>query len=331
MREQHFSLASPYTGIDGLRRFRGIWHSHLAGDNLSPDDVRGICRAGAQDFVGVTDHDNRYPLLTWSADDWQRAARDDFLVILGFEATHPIGHITCLGLDPVQTGVDADAARRNRDEDAGLDAGYDGFLRRAAEGGAFVALNHPHRWRGEGRELLEEPDFGCVHALEIYNGNQVGNATAQGYTIDLLDECLTAGGELWAAANPDCHSWDDARSDGPYNGYSVVFAEELTEESVLQSLKAGRFYASTGLEVESIAVTDGRLEVVAPESDRIRFIGAGGEVLEQVSGGRAAYEFSGEEQYVRAELEAEDGIALGPDGFPRMAWLQPVRVIRAGA
>lgn len=329
MTGQRFSLVSPYTEIEGLRSFRGIWHSHLANDNLHPGHAVSICRAGEQDFVGVTDHDNRYSILPWSAEDWKREGDEGFVVILGFEASHPIGHITCLGLTPEQTGIDPEAARMNRDEGAELDAGYEGFLRRAADGGAFLALNHPHSWRGRGRELLDYPDFECVHALEMFNGNQVGKATAQGYTADLLDECLTAGGKLWAAANPDCHSWDEAMSDGPFNGYSVVFADELSEAGLLASLKAGRFYASTGLEVESIRLTDSRLEIAAPEADRIRFIGSGGEVLAQVSGGAAAYEFSGDEQYVRAELEADGGVAPGPDGFPRMAWLQPVRVAPA--
>ncbi len=329
MAEPQFDVISPYNSIDGLDSFRGIWHSHLAGDNLSPDDVHEICRAGRQDFVGVTDHDNRYSILPWSADDWYNAQDEDFLVILGFEATHPIGHVTCLGLGPDETGIDPEAARRNRDEKMELDAGYGGFLRRAYEGGAFLALNHPHRWRGEAEALLSEPDFDLVHALEIYNGNQVGKATAQGYTIDLLDECLTLGGELWVAANPDCHSWDDARSDGPFNGYSVVFAPDLSEDAIIESLKAGRFYASTGLEVDAIRVTPDRLEVSATECDRIAFFGEGGALLEEVEGPEAAYHFTGEERYVRAELEAASGSAPGPDDFPRMAWLQPVGVISA--
>ena len=329
MDRQPFSLVSPYNSIEGLDRFRGIWHSHLAGDNLSPGDVRDICRAGGQDFVGVTDHDNRYPLLTWSAEDWYEAQREDFLVILGFEATHPIGHVTCLGLGPDETGIDAHAARLNRDESAGLDAGYQGFFRRAAEGGAFLALNHPHNWRGDAQGLLSRPDFDCVHALEIFNGNQVGKATAQGYTADLLDDCLAAGAELWAAANPDCHSWDDAQSDGPFNGYSVVFAPNLSSAAILNSLKHGRYYASTGLEVDTIRVGEDSLEVAASECDRISFIGTGGVLLEQVDGPEAVYRFTGEENYVRAELESSEGSAPGPDLFPRMAWLQPIRVVDA--
>ena len=326
MTQPQFSLKSPYADLDGLEPHRGIWHSHLATETPSPSEVREICRAGGQDFVGVTDHDNRYLALPWSHEDWREAETEDFLVILGFEASHPIGHVTCLGVTPEQVGVDAEAAGKNRFEDAGLDAGYEGMLARAADAGAFVALNHPHRWRGAGRELLAEPDFDRVHALEIFNGNQVGKATAQGYTADLLDECLSAGARLWAAANPDCHSWDETRSDGPFNGFSMVFAAELSEAAILDSLKSGRFYASTGLEVQTLALTDERLEVGAEGCERISFIGAGGEVLEQVDADRASYQFSGAETYVRAELEGAAGSSVGPDGFPRMAWLQPVWV-----
>lgn len=155
--QDRFVLNSPYDGIDGLQALKGMWHSHLAKDEFGPDRVREICRQGGYDFLGITDHDNRYPLLPWSEGDWRRVSGDGFLVIRGFEATHPIGHITCLGLEPAQVGVDAEAARRNRDERADLDAGYEGFLERASRGGAFLALNHPHRWRGEAGALMSQP------------------------------------------------------------------------------------------------------------------------------------------------------------------------------
>lgn len=321
-------VISPYADLGGLRPWRGMWHSHLAVSSPRPEEAVAICRAGGYHFLGVTDHDNRYPLLPWSAADWAAAAGDRFLVIGGFEATHPLGHITCLGLDPAGAGIDAAAARSNRDEKAGLEAGYAGFLERAAAAGAFLALNHPHKWRGHGQRLLKETGVGRLHAMEIYNGNQVGKALAQGYTIDLLDECLSAGGRFWAAANPDCHSWDQQRPDGPFNGYSVVFAAGLSRRSIIDALKAGRFYASTGLEIESIRVDGEHLAVRAGDSRQISFYGAGGRLLRRVAGSRAAYRFRGDEGYVRVELAG----APVPDenALPRMAWLQPV-LLQAGA
>lgn len=324
--KRSFQVVSPYRDISGTHRFRGMWHCHMHSDFPSPAQAEKIARAGGYHFLGVTDHDNRYRNLPWSPDDWRRAGQDGFLVIRGFEATHPMGHITCLGLAPGQVGIDTGAAWKNRYEQENLDAGYGGFPARAAAAGAFLALNHPHRWRGEGRRLVGEPGFEFIHALEIYNGKQAGQEASRGCTEDLLDECLGAGARLWAAANPDCHSWDASLADGPFNGYSVVFAPELSPAAILEALKAGRFFASTGLEPETISVDESGLAVAAPGCRTITFYGAGGVRLAEEKGEAAVYRFRGEEGYVRAELEAGGETVPGGSGLPRKAWLQPVRL-----
>lgn len=322
-----FRLESPYQGVRGLNPYRGMWHSHVQGSFPGFTEARELCRQGGYSFLGVTEHDNRYPQMRWSEQDWYSAQSADFLVIRGFEATYPIGHVTCLGFLPEQTGVDAEAARRIRFEKEKLDAGYKEFLQTAAGLGAFLALNHPAAWRGRARELISQPDFDCLHALEIYNGNQFGKSTAAGYTPDLLDDCLTLGCRLWAAANPDCHSWDTTRSDGPFNGYSVVFADRLSRQAILDSLKQGRFYASTGQEVESITLAEDSLDILAPACRSIRFIGHGGRLLEEKSGERAIYRFNGEEGFVRVEIEGRKPSPLSAGEAAARAWLQPIQVL----
>lgn len=326
MSRSGFRLESAYTAIQGLNAYRGMWHAHVQGAFPGFIPARELCLRGGYSFLGVTEHDNRFTQMQWSEQDWYAAQSADFLVIRGFEATHPLGHITCLGFLPEQTGVDADAARRIRFEKAQLDAGYGDFLKTAAGLGAFLALNHPAKWRGRAHELTGQPDFDCLHALEIYNGNQVGKSLAQGYTPDLLDDCLTQGCRIWAAANPDCHSWDTSQADGPFNGYNVVYAHRLTRQAILESLKQGRFYASTGQEVDTITVTGDSLQITAPACRIIRFIGPRGRVLQEDHGEHATFRFTGEEGHVRAELEGHQPSPLSVGNEPARAWLQPVRV-----
>ena len=96
--------------------------------------------------------------------------------------------------------------------------------------------------------------------MEIYSGSRAragseGNEDGhRGLCTDVWDEALSSGRRLWGFANPDCHSYDADSDDSPLNGYNVVFAESLTEKALMDSLKRGRFYASTGVELEEISV-----------------------------------------------------------------------------
>ncbi len=321
-----FYLKSPYKEANNLNQYKGMWHSHMASSFPNPKEAQYICREGGYSFVGVTEHDNKFIKLPWTEKDWTEGNSDDFVMIRGFEATHPIGHITCLGLLPDQVGVNSVAAHRRRFEKIDIDAGYERFIEKAVSQGAFLCLNHPSKWLNNVDELVSWPGFASIHALEIYNGNRTAKSIEEGYPISILDQCLDRNIKIWAAANPDCHRWDVKLFDGPFNGYSVVFAEELTREAILTGLKEGRFYASTGLEVQEIKVSDDSITVYSSQATTISFIGAGGKIIKQVNGESASYQFTGNEKYIRVQLKSDHVPDLRVPGFPVKAWLQPVWV-----
>lgn len=316
-------VVSPYFGLEGLATYRGMWHSHIQGAFPGFEEAVDICRSGGFSFLGVTEHDSRFPQIEFGEKEWYGTLPEDFLLIRGFEASHPVGHLTCLGFLPEQTGVDALAAYRNRFEKAELNAGYDSFLENAAALGAFTALNHPAPWRDNVEELSSWPGFKYIDAMEVYNGNRMGKSELQGCTADIYDACLSRGHRLWCGANPDCHSWDTELPDGPYNGYSVVMAPSLSRCDILESLKAGRFYASTGLHVEELSLTKDSLIVGSNTCRRIAFYGQDGELLQEQQKRCSEYRFRGDERYVRAELEGERA-SDRPGEAPAKAWLQPV-------
>ena len=91
----------------------------------------------------------------------------------------------------------------------------------------------------------------------------------------------------------------------------------------MQALEAGDFYSSTGVVLDDVQSTATSLTVrVKPDGDskyRIRFIGRGGQVLQDAPQPTATYTFTGDEGYVRAKVLESNG---------RAAWVQPVRVAR---
>ena len=102
----------------------------------------------------------------------------------------------------------------------------------------------------------------------------------------------------------------------------VVKAAALEAGAILEALEAGRFYASTGVELEDVVVADTRLEVRIRTRGDFRytttFIGAGGRVLAVVHGPVAAFELQAPEAYVRARVVDSGGA---------VAWVQPVFVV----
>jgi hypothetical protein len=88
-------------------------------------------------------------------------------------------------------------------------------------------------------------------------------------------------------------------------------------------MEEGRFYASNGVELDSIRVTPREMTVAVRQRGdfkyTIEFIGKGGHVLSRSSSNRATYRLTGNEIYVRARVT---------DSMGSHAWVQPVFVTR---
>ena len=222
-------------------------------------------------------------------------------------------------------------------------------------------LNHPNFGYGVSAEDV-------AHAVserffEVYNGhpgvNQPGDADHVGIdrlwdianTIRLLK--LNAP-PLYGLGTDDSHHYHvtgPTRS-APGRGWVMVRARHLTPESLIRAIRAGDFYASSGVTLRDVRYSPdaGTVEIdIEPDGDAkytTRFIGtpadhdlattpAGpttrrysddvGKVFATVEGTRATYKLTGKELYVRAVVTSDQ-----PPESPvypnqlRQAWTQPV-------
>ena len=98
----------------------------------------------------------------------------------------------------------------------------------------------------------------------------------------------------------------------------MVRSRDLTQPAILDAMRRGDFYASTGVTLSDVQATTTQLRVVITTTTfskyRIQFIGAGGRLLAEVTESPAEYTFKGDEQYVRARIIESNG---------KMAWTQP--------
>jgi hypothetical protein len=120
---------------------------------------------------------------------------------------------------------------------------------------------------------------------------------------------------IYGVASDDSH---DMTTYPPGKGWIQVAADSLTPESICDALRQGRFYASTGVEIQSITMERDAIRLkLTPGDYETVFSGVDGVELMSASGSNPAYRPRGGEVYVRATVTSRDG---------GMAWTQPVYI-----
>lgn len=212
----------------------------------------------------------------------------------------------------------------------------------------LVHLNHPNYGWALNPEQLALMEG--THLFGVYNGSTECNNEGDS-THASMDEAWDIAnmirltelnqGPLYGVANDDTHNyfeWSSNRSN-PGRGWIMVRADSLSTGAILNAIRAGDFYSSTGVELKDVQTGPEEYVVkIAAErgvSYTTQFIGTriahgipgeSGVVLHETTDTKATYRFRGDELYVRAKvissrmqqnpIEAED--------VPEYAWTQPV-------
>jgi hypothetical protein len=231
----------------------------------------------------------------------------------------------------------------------------------------MIHLNHPNFGWG-----ITAEDLAAVRGenfFEIYNGhpsvhNDGDETHASSERIwDIINSRRLTELDLpllYGLATDDCHSYHKipSRASEPGRGWVMVLSDKLEPESLIQSMEAGRFYASSGVTLDKVTVTPHDLEIaIRPDANTtytIDFIGTRkgfdptshpvvaedgrelpvtrrysseiGTVLKSVAGTSAHYTFTGNELYVRARItSSRQHPNPSTPGDPERAWTQPIR------
>jgi hypothetical protein len=149
-----------------------------------------------------------------------------------------------------------------------------------------------------------------LFGLEIYDARLA--LSGQGDATAVWDRLLTSGKLVYAFAGDDALSIDD-----PAAGKAWLEVESAAPDldSLMSSLRAGMFYATTGPRFTDIALNGLAISVGTSPGTTVRFIGRNGTLLEATAGPTASYRVRGTEGYVRIEAIADDGTR---------AWSQPL-------
>lgn len=280
-------LTNPYAGVKGPW-YRGNLHTHTTNSDgrLTPEEVVAHYAGHGYDFLCISDHDTYTPIFD----------HEQVVLLPGVEVSARGSHLLAVGVERTY-----DTSRPRGGTIASI----------MADDGLCVLchpnwLEHFNHWDQVALEVL-----GPYHGIEIFN-SVIDFLPGEALALDRWDMLLSKGLRVWGYANDDLHD----RPHGP-RGWNQVAATARTRPAILEALKAGRFYASTGVTIESITLTDSTLQVVAPNAEEIRFVAKWGAVRAFCEGPKASYTIAGNEAYVRVECYGRGKQA---------AWTQPVFV-----
>lgn len=301
----------------GTGWYKGNTHTHtLESDGDSPpEEVATWYKEHGYDFLVLSDHN----VLT-DPTALAHLVDDEFILIPGEEVTssferRPV-HINGLNVNELVVPQQADTMVGT------IQSNIDAI--REVEGAPHI--NHPNfDWAFGAEELAQVQDD---RLLEIYNGHPSvhndGGGNSPGMEA-VWDYLLTRGKRIYGIAVDDAHHFKEIGRDrsNPGRGWVTVRARRLAPTEIVSALESGSFYASTGVELDDIVVTERRIEVhIRPQGNfkhTTRFIGAGGRTLAETGSNPAVFELGGPEIYVRAVVRDSGG---------RRAWVQPLFVVK---
>lgn len=287
------TISSPYA--DGGSWLRGNVHTHTTesdGDR-PPESVIDDYAACGYDFLAISDHD----MLVNTAEYRERTG---MVLLPAVEVSADGPHLQHVGASRI---VDPGEDRQSVVDEIVDDEG-------------FAVANHP-KWLHE-FEHWPRADLDRIEGfvgVEIYNGlieRHAGAATA----TDRWDWLLSKGRRLWGFAADDSHRGGDVA-----RGWTVAQVDERNPGAILDALRSGRFYSSTGVTVEEIRVDGDEIVVSTADADRLRLISDHGVVQQTVDSPVATFRIPDQlvhgsgHTYVRVEC-------LGRGGD--VAWTQPM-------
>ncbi len=236
------------------RFWRGNLHTHstLSDGILTPAEVCRRYKAEGYDFIALTDH--MIGIYDYPIADTVPFRDDSFTTLLGAElhsgamANGDLWHILAVGLPADFAPAHAPAFVAVAGQETGPE-----LAARAVAAGAFVAVAHP-QWSG--MTLADARSLTAAHAVEIYNhGCVTGCDRGDGFSIaDLL---LSEGRDLSLIATDDAHFTEPDH----FGGWVMVKSEENTPDALLDALKSGAFYASTGPALHDVHIDGKTLHV----------------------------------------------------------------------
>lgn len=286
--------------------YKGNTHTHTTnsdGDEFPRRVVRWYLDHN-YNFLVISDHDYLTEIKYLDTDE-----NDDFILIPGEEVSDESGgkpvHLNAIGINQFV---------KTQHGNTFLETLQNNINAINAAGG-IAQINHPN-WRYSFNHEILSLIKDCP-LMEIYNiSKDCNNYSAGGFPgmEEIWDEVLSKENLIFGVISDDAHNYVgefSSEKSNPGRGWIMVRAKNLTQEEIISALKRGDFYATIGIILKDLKITEKEysLEIVPFLDAKYTtfFIGKNGKILSEEYGTNPKYIIKGNEGYVRAKVISSTG------------------------
>jgi hypothetical protein len=237
--------------------YKGNLHSHttLSDGSASAEEMASGYKAVGYDFLAITDHNVIGDIPV------ERADEEDFIVIPGAEI-----QVLCngsWGCELLALDVPDLPGEKTGDRwDDFIPPPIQSAIDCVVDMGGIPFLSHPNISGLHSTRLME---------LEHLAGIEICNYCAGGRYLSTVhwDDALTAGKMLWGIAVDDAHG---VPSPVVPRAWVVVRSVALTRQALLDAIRHGWFYATTGPQITDLQIRGGEVTVKTTPVRCIEFV-----------------------------------------------------------
>ena len=303
--------------------FKGNLHTHTnkSDGDSSPETVVDWYSNNKYDFLVLSDH-NHLTILD--------SNQTKLLLIPGEEITLNLPytiHINAIGIKKVIEPTLRSTKVKT------LQANIDNII----NSGGLAEINHPNfRWALNEKDLVQVRG---AHFIEVFNGNYNTHNYGGGgkkSVEEMWDEMLSKKIKIWGVAVDDSHHFKEEfapHRHNPGRGWVEVFAKNLSEKNILDSMRNGNFYFSNGVKFKKINIDKEKIELlisgdyfnkglsnslVTDSKYTTQLISNEGEIVEEINGKSVKFNLVNENNkytYFRTKTISSTG---------SIGWTQPI-------
>ncbi|OGD52690.1 hypothetical protein A3K81_02445 [Candidatus Bathyarchaeota archaeon RBG_13_60_20] len=286
---------------------RGNLHTHTVNSDgrLTPEEHAERYREAGYGFLAVTDHGEYVDTRGLGGGGLTMLQGEELSA--GRTGAGTLYHVVALGIGEALPFPEADPA-----------VSPQAVIDHVNGAGGIAVLAHPY-WSGLTHG--EAATLKGLAALEVYNHvcellNDRGDAAAH------WDHALTAGARVNTVAVDDAHSRERPHvPDDSFGGWVVARCRDRSEASILDALRRGLYYSSSGPSIHGVEVRGDEVTVRCSPVAKIAFVSVPclGDCIKEARDDltEASYEPRPAERYIRVQVTDSRG---------GRAWTNPMYV-----
>ena len=303
--------------------FKGNLHTHTnkSDGDSSPETVVDWYSNNKYDFLVLSDH-NHLTILD--------SNQKKLLLIPGEEITLNLPYTININEIGIKKVIEP-TLRSTKVKT--LQANIDNII----SSGGLAEINHPNfRWALNEKDLVQVRG---AHFIEVFNGNYNTHNYGGGgkkSVEEMWDEMLSKKIKIWGVAVDDSHHFKEEfapHRHNPGRGWVEVFAKNLSEKNILDSMRNGYFYFSNGVKFKKININKEKIELsisgdyfnkglfnslVTDSKYTTQLISNEGEIIEEINGKSVKFNLVNENNeytYYRTKTISSTG---------SIGWTQPI-------